>query len=117
MILEKDPICFNHNLETVERLQKEVRRGANYKRSLGLLKKSKDIAPHIQTKSGISLGHGDFGFISINETALGYPIPYSSLDEIIYGLLIVLFMLFEPLGLYGIWINIRNYWKGWPFSY
>jgi len=31
MILEKDPICFNHNLETVERLQKEVRRGANYK--------------------------------------------------------------------------------------
>ncbi len=65
----------------------------------------------------ISLGHGDFGFISISETALGYPIPYSSLDEIIYGLLIVVFMLFEPLGLYGIWINIRNYWKGWPFSY
>ena len=50
MILEKDPICFNHNLETVERLQKEVRRGANYKKSLSLLKKSKDIAPHIQTK-------------------------------------------------------------------
>ena len=59
MILEKDPICFNHNLETVERLQKEVRRGANYKRSLGLLKKSKDIAPHIQTKSGIMLGLGE----------------------------------------------------------
>ena len=59
MILEKDPICFNHNLETVERLQKEVRRGANYKKSLGLLKKSKDIAPHIQTKSGIMLGLGE----------------------------------------------------------
>ena len=40
MILEKNPICFNHNLETVERLQKEVRRGANYKNSLRLLKKS-----------------------------------------------------------------------------
>ena len=65
----------------------------------------------------ISLGSGDFGIISVSETALGYPIPYSSLDEIIYGLLIVVFMLFEPLGLYGIWINIRNYWKGWPFSY
>ena len=25
--------------------------------------------------------------------------------------------LFEPLGLYGIWVKIRNYWKGWPFSY
>ena len=65
----------------------------------------------------ISLGSGDFGIISVSETALGYPIPYSSLDEIIYGLLIVVFMLFEPLGLYGIWTNIRNYWKGWPFSY
>jgi len=59
MILEKDPICFNHNLETVERLQKEVRRGANYKKSLSLLKKSKDVAPHIQTKSGIMLGLGE----------------------------------------------------------
>jgi lipoic acid synthetase len=59
MILEKDPTCFNHNLETVERLQKEVRRGANYKKSLSLLKKSKDIAPHIQTKSGIMLGLGE----------------------------------------------------------
>ena len=59
MILEKDPICFNHNLETVERLQKEVRRGANYNKSLSLLKKSKDIAPHIQTKSGIMLGLGE----------------------------------------------------------
>ena len=59
MILEKNPICFNHNLETVERLQKEVRRGANYKKSLSLLKKSKDIAPHISTKSGIMLGLGE----------------------------------------------------------
>jgi len=59
MILDKDPICFNHNLETVERLQKAVRRGANYKKSISLLKKSKDIAPHIQTKSGIMLGLGE----------------------------------------------------------
>ena len=59
MILEKNPICFNHNLETVERLQREVRRGANYKSSLSLLKKSKEIASHIQTKSGIMLGLGE----------------------------------------------------------
>ena len=50
MILDKKPICFNHNLETVERLQKEVRRGANYKNSLSLLKKSKDIAPQYSNK-------------------------------------------------------------------
>ena len=59
MILDKKPICFNHNLETVERLQKEVRRGANYKNSISLLKKSKAIAPSIQTKSGIMLGLGE----------------------------------------------------------
>ena len=59
MILDKKPICFNHNLETVERLQKEVRRGANYKNSISLLKKAKSIAPNIQTKSGIMLGLGE----------------------------------------------------------
>ena len=59
MILEKKPTCFNHNLETVERLQKEVRRGACYKNSLSLLEKSKSIAPNIQTKSGIMLGLGE----------------------------------------------------------
>ena len=59
MILDKEPICFNHNLETVERLQKEVRRGANYKKSISLLKKSKEIAPNVQTKSGIMLGLGE----------------------------------------------------------
>ena len=59
MILDKKPICFNHNLETVERLQKEVRRGPNYKNSIGLLKKAKLIDPNVQTKSGIMLGLGE----------------------------------------------------------
>jgi len=59
IILDKKPICFNHNLETVERLQREVRRGANYINSLSLLKKSKLIAPEIDTKSGIMLGLGE----------------------------------------------------------
>ena len=38
-------------------------------------------------------------------------------ERILFGLLIVLFLIFEPLGLYGIWIRIRNYWKAYPFSY
>ena len=59
IILEKKPTCFNHNLETVERLQKEVRRGASYKNSLKLLAKAKFIDPNIQTKSGIMLGLGE----------------------------------------------------------
>ena len=65
----------------------------------------------------VSTGQGDGGFVSVMETALGYPLPVSALDEIIFGLLIIFFLLFEPLGLYGVWIKVRNYWKGWPFSY
>lgn len=39
------------------------------------------------------------------------------MNQVLYGLLIVGFIIFEPLGLYGIWLRIRNYWKGWPFTY
>ena len=38
-------------------------------------------------------------------------------EQILFGLFIVGFLIFEPMGLYGIWIRVRNYWKGWPFSY
>jgi branched-chain amino acid transport system permease protein len=38
-------------------------------------------------------------------------------ESILYGLLIVVFLLFEPRGLFGIWVRIRNYWKSWPFSH
>ncbi len=36
---------------------------------------------------------------------------------VLFGLFIVLFLVFEPYGLYGLWLRARNYWKGWPFSY
>lgn len=38
-------------------------------------------------------------------------------EQILYGLLIIVFLIFEPRGLFGLWLRIRNYWKGWPFSY
>jgi branched-chain amino acid transport system permease protein len=44
-------------------------------------------------------------------------IPVHLVESILYGLLIIGFLLFEPRGLFGIWIRIRNYWKAWPFSY
>ena len=59
IILDKSPTCFNHNLETVERLQKEVRRGANYASSINLLKLAKEINPRVPTKSGIMIGLGE----------------------------------------------------------
>lgn len=58
-VLAAEPVCFNHNLETVERLQAEVRRGATYRRSLGLLAAARQLAPAIPTKSGLMLGLGE----------------------------------------------------------
>jgi len=39
------------------------------------------------------------------------------LEIAMYGVLIIAFLLFEPRGLYGIWMRIRTYWKSFPFSY
>ena len=58
-VLKAAPVCFNHNLETVKRLQREVRRGATYERSLGLLAAARTLAPEIPTKSGLMLGLGE----------------------------------------------------------
>jgi branched-chain amino acid transport system permease protein len=65
----------------------------------------------------VSRSADDSGLISTADIAPGFALPVNRLDEVIYGTLVVVFLLFEPLGLYGIWIKIRNYWKGWPFSY
>ena len=45
------------------------------------------------------------------------PLNVFQVEAILYGLLIIVFLIFEPRGLFGIWIRIRNYWKAWPFSY
>jgi branched-chain amino acid transport system permease protein len=39
------------------------------------------------------------------------------IERMLYGLAIIVFVLFEPRGLYGIWLRARNYFKAWPFSY
>jgi branched-chain amino acid transport system permease protein len=36
---------------------------------------------------------------------------------VVYGLIIIFFLLFEPDGLFGIWVRLKRYWKPWPFSY
>ena len=53
------PDVFNHNLETVPRLYKKARPGADYQWSLDLLKRYKQIAPNVITKSGLMLGLGE----------------------------------------------------------
>jgi branched-chain amino acid transport system permease protein len=53
----------------------------------------------------------------ITDSATGGGITVVQVEAILYGLLIIGFLLFEPRGLFGIWIRVRNYWKAWPFSY
>jgi branched-chain amino acid transport system permease protein len=49
---------------------------------------------------------GGSGFLTIQQV-----------EQILYGVLIGLFVIFEPRGLFGLWIRFRNYLKAWPFSY
>ena len=58
-IVNAKPDVFNHNLETISRLYKNVRRGASYNHSLNLLKKAKKLSSSIFTKSGIMVGLGE----------------------------------------------------------
>ncbi|MEM7065265.1 MAG: lipoyl synthase [Cyanobacteria bacterium P01_B01_bin.77] len=58
-VVAAKPACFNHNVETVERLQDPVRRGAKYRRSLEVLRYVKELDSSIPTKSGLMLGHGE----------------------------------------------------------
>jgi lipoic acid synthetase len=53
------PDVMNHNLETVPRLYKQARPGANYQHSLDLLQKFKHINRDVITKSGIMVGLGE----------------------------------------------------------
>jgi branched-chain amino acid transport system permease protein len=39
------------------------------------------------------------------------------LQLVLFGALIIAVLIFEPRGIFGLWLRIRNYWKAWPFSY
>jgi lipoic acid synthetase len=58
-VVSAQPACYNHNIETVERLQGIVRRGAKYDRSLRVLRWVKELDASIPTKSGLMVGHGE----------------------------------------------------------
>jgi lipoic acid synthetase len=59
LVTDARPEIYNHNVETVERLQTVVRPQAKYQRSLGVLRTVKELDPTIYTKSGIMLGLGE----------------------------------------------------------
>mgnify|MGYP001172738389 FL=1 len=68
-------------------------------------------------------------FITLLPVVLGYMIEFltvympnaysllNSFQEFVFGLVIILFLIFEPGGLIHIWNNIKTYLRLWPFSY
>lgn len=59
IMAQAPPDVFNHNLETVPRLYKQARPGADYAWSLTLIQRFKALYPDIPTKSGLMLGLGE----------------------------------------------------------
>lgn len=53
------PDVFNHNLESIPRLYRQVRPGSDYQWSLDLLKNFKERCPEVPTKSGLMVGMGE----------------------------------------------------------
>ena len=66
----------------------------------GLIERYSDSIPFVKTSAG------DDGFISV-----------FSLNQAIFGALIVAFLVFEPRGLAAIWLRTKAYFRSWPFSY
>ncbi len=58
-LIDNPPDVFNHNLETVPRLYRQARPGADYSGSLQLLRQFKAAQPTVPTKSGLMLGLGE----------------------------------------------------------
>ena len=59
MVVDARPFVLNHNIETVPRLYRRVRPQARYERSLELIRRAKDAAPDMLTKSGFMVGLGE----------------------------------------------------------
>ncbi len=59
VVMEAGPDILNHNLETVPRLYRRVRPKAVYTQSLELLRRAKELAPRVPTKSGLMVGLGE----------------------------------------------------------
>ena len=58
-VMDACPDILNHNLETVPRLYSRVRPKAVYSQSLELLRRARELAPRIPTKSGLMVGLGE----------------------------------------------------------
>ena len=65
----------------------------------------------------IEQNSGSLPFVTSSPSSTDGIISAPSLNNVIFGLMIVLFLAFEPRGLAAVWQRARSYFKAWPFSY
>jgi branched-chain amino acid transport system permease protein len=53
----------------------------------------------------------------LSRSAQGGVISVDQAEGMLFGVLIVVFLILEPRGIYGMYLRVRNYFKAWPFSY
>ena len=120
-VVDAKPNIYNHNLETVPRLYKEVRPGAIYERSLELIKFVKETNSEIITKSGIMLGLGEEidEVIEVMKDLYDYNCDYLTLGQYMQpsrdSLLVFRYVLpeeFEKLKTIGIKIGFKKVFSG-----
>lgn len=58
-VVDAGPDVFAHNVETVPSLQKIIRSNSSWEVSIHVLKTVKKILPHMRTKTGLQVGHGE----------------------------------------------------------
>ncbi len=57
------------------------------------------------------------GLFSSGDGSAALPLNSSQLQQVFYGGMLIIFLIAEPRGLYGLWLRVRNYWKAFPFSF
>jgi branched-chain amino acid transport system permease protein len=69
------------------------------------------VLPHL-----IELSSGALPFLKATPQDDGL-LTVASFNNALFGVLVIVFLLAEPLGLAGIWMRAKAYFKSWPFSY
>ena len=54
---------------------------------------------------------------ALQESAPGIAVQLPNIQQAVFGLVIILFLIFEPEGLSKIWRNVKDYFHVWPFAY
>jgi branched-chain amino acid transport system permease protein len=53
----------------------------------------------------------------VDEAGTGTGLTVFQLNQVIFGVLIITFLIFEPRGLAAVWLRVKAYFRAWPFSY